>query len=72
MTLRFFAIWRAAWATIWGSPLSKHLERVRSLSPFHTGMSYERLEAMQGLQWPCYDENHPGEQYLHGRFGRGR
>ncbi|MGH9551540.1 MAG: molybdopterin oxidoreductase family protein, partial [Terriglobales bacterium] len=21
-----------------------------------------------GLQWPCYDENHPGEQYLHGRL----
>ena len=52
-----------------GQPTSEEIwNELRSLSPIHAGMSYERLEAMHGLQWPCYDENHPGEQYLHGRL----
>ncbi len=34
----------------------------------HGGMSYRRLEEMGGIQWPCYDESHPGEMFLHGRF----
>jgi formate dehydrogenase major subunit len=41
---------------------------VRSLSPAHAGMSYERLEALGGIQWPCYDEDHPGELFLHSRL----
>ena len=40
----------------------------RTLSPAHTGMSYARLEAEDGLQWPCYDETHPGEPFLHSRL----
>jgi formate dehydrogenase major subunit len=36
----------------------------------HAGMSYERLEALGGIQWPCYDEDHPGESFLHGRLWR--
>lgn len=43
-------------------------EELRSLSPVHKGMSYERLEAHGGLQWPCYDEAHPGEMFLHSRL----
>jgi predicted molibdopterin-dependent oxidoreductase YjgC len=43
-------------------------DEVRSLSPVHAGMSYERLEAMGGIQWPCYDESHPGELFLHSRL----
>jgi formate dehydrogenase major subunit len=31
-------------------------------------MSYARLEQSGGLQWPCYDESHPGELYLHSRL----
>jgi formate dehydrogenase major subunit len=31
-------------------------------------MSYARLEAEDGLQWPCYDEDHPGELFLHSRL----
>ncbi len=31
-------------------------------------MSYERLEREGGLHWPCYDENHPGELFLHSRL----
>jgi predicted molibdopterin-dependent oxidoreductase YjgC len=41
---------------------------LRSLSPMHAGMSYARLESEKGLQWPCYDDQHPGEMYLHGRL----
>ena len=41
---------------------------VRRLSPVHAGMSYQRLEDLGGLQWPCYDEEHPGEIFLHSRL----
>ena len=41
---------------------------VRSLSPVHAGMSYKRLEELGGLQWPCYDDEHPGELFLHSRL----
>jgi formate dehydrogenase major subunit len=34
----------------------------------HAGMSYRRLEELGGIQWPCYDESHPGEIFLHGRL----
>lgn len=43
-------------------------DEMRALSPMHRGMSYERLEALGGLQWPCPDENHPGTPFLHGRL----
>jgi predicted molibdopterin-dependent oxidoreductase YjgC len=41
---------------------------VRALSPVHAGMSYARLEELGGIQWPCYDETHPGEIFLHSRL----
>jgi len=31
-------------------------------------MSYARLEALGGLQWPCPDESHPGTKFLHARL----
>ncbi len=41
----------------------------RALAPqFAGGLSYERLEALDGIQWPCPDESHPGSTYLHGRL----
>jgi predicted molibdopterin-dependent oxidoreductase YjgC len=53
----------------WGPPNAESLwNEVRSLSPMHGGMSYRRLEELGGLQWPCYDESHPGEIFLHGRL----
>ena len=53
----------------WGSPAAEDVwNEVRSLSPVHAGMSYKRLEELDGLQWPCYDENHPGELFLHSRL----
>ena len=53
----------------WGEPdPEKVWDELRSLSPVHGGMSYARLEAENGLQWPCYDERHPGELFLHSRL----
>ena len=53
----------------WGEPRAEDIwNELRQLSPMHAGMSYARLEQMNGIQWPCYDESHPGELYLHGRL----
>jgi formate dehydrogenase major subunit len=53
----------------WGEPDAERVwDEVRSLSPVHAGMSYRRLEELGGLQWPCYDEDHPGELFLHSRL----
>jgi formate dehydrogenase major subunit len=53
----------------WGEPVAERVwDEVRSLSPIHAGMSYARLEALDGIQWPCWDEDHPGELFLHSRL----
>ncbi len=53
----------------WGRPSAEEVwDELRSLSPMHAGMSYRRLEQLGGIQWPCYDEDHPGEAFLHGRL----
>jgi len=53
----------------WGHPSAKDVwDELRTLSPMHAGMSYERLEKLGGIQWPCPDETHPGELFLHGRL----
>ena len=53
----------------WGKPDPEALwNEVRRLSPMHGGMSYQRLEALGGIRWPCYDETHPGELFLHSRL----
>jgi len=53
----------------WGTPNSKDIwDELRSLSPVHAGISYERLASGKGIQWPCWDESHPGEMFLHGRL----
>jgi len=43
-------------------------DELRSLAPNHAGMSYERLEELGGIQWPCWDESHPGTLFLHERL----
>jgi predicted molibdopterin-dependent oxidoreductase YjgC len=53
----------------WGKPNAEKIwNELRQLSPMHAGMSYKRLEELGGIQWPCYDEAHPGEMYLHSRL----
>jgi predicted molibdopterin-dependent oxidoreductase YjgC len=52
----------------WGHPTSEEVwDELRSLSPMHAGMTYGRLDE-EALQWPCWDEQHPGEQFLHARL----
>jgi formate dehydrogenase major subunit len=53
----------------WGKPSSQDVwDELRSLSPWHGGMSYERLEKLNGIPWPCPDETHPGSPLLHDRL----
>ena len=53
----------------WGEPTAEQIwDELRSLSPMHRGMRYDRLEREGGLQWPCLDEDHPGSPFLHGRL----
>ena len=53
----------------WGHPEPEQVwNECRALSPWHGGMSYPRLEQLGGIAWPCPDEGHPGERFLHGRL----
>ncbi len=53
----------------WGDPSPRELwDELRSLSDWHRGMSYERLEKLGGIAWPCPDESHPGSRFLHARL----
>ena len=53
----------------WGHPSAEEVwDELRSLSPMHAGMRYDRLDALRGLRWPCPDEEHPGSLFLHERL----
>jgi formate dehydrogenase major subunit len=53
----------------WGHPSAEDVwNEVRRLAPIFAGMSYQRLEREGGLHWPCFDESHPGELFLHSRL----
>ena len=53
----------------WDTPAAEQVwDELRSLSPWHGGMSYERLESLGGIPWPCPDESHPGSPFLHARL----
>jgi predicted molibdopterin-dependent oxidoreductase YjgC len=53
----------------WGTPTAAEVwQEIQRLSPWHGGMSYERLEAENGLQWPCPTLDHPGSPTLHTRL----
>jgi formate dehydrogenase major subunit len=41
---------------------------VRSLAPVLAGISYQRLDELKGIQWPCYTEDTLEPPYLHGRL----
>ena len=49
------------------------MREINRLTPSYAGITYPRLEASHGLQWPCPNEEHPGTAYLHrDRFSKGR
>ena len=53
----------------WGYASSEEIwDELRSLSGWHRGMPYWRLEAEDGLHWPCPSEDGPDSQFLHGRL----
>jgi formate dehydrogenase major subunit len=53
----------------WGHPSAEDVwNEVRALSPQLFGMTYERLDALDGIQWPCPDMSHPGTKFLHARL----
>jgi predicted molibdopterin-dependent oxidoreductase YjgC len=48
------------------------MEEINQLTPIFGGITYERLEELGSLQWPCPTIDHPGTPYLHkGKFSRG-
>ncbi len=48
------------------------MEEIARLTPSYAGISYERLEELGFLHWPCPAPDHPGTPVLHqGRFARG-
>jgi formate dehydrogenase major subunit len=50
------------------------MDEIASLSPMWGGVSYERLEELGFLQWPCRDSDDPGTAIVHenGNFMRGK
>lgn len=53
----------------WPTPTAEEAwDEMRALSPLHGGMSYQRLDDLEGIRWPCPDEDHPGSLFLHGRL----
>ncbi len=48
------------------------LEEAARVTPSYGGITYERLEKLGSLQWPCPNAEHPGTPYLHkDKFARG-
>ncbi len=43
-------------------------DEMRKLTTNYRGMTYERLEQAQGMQWPVPYEGHPGSKVLHDRL----
>jgi predicted molibdopterin-dependent oxidoreductase YjgC len=52
---------------------SQVMDEMVEVTPQYAGISYERLEAEGGVQWPCPDAAHPGTPILHAEsFVRGK
>lgn len=49
------------------------MDEIACLSPIFGGVSYERLDTLGFLQWPCPGKEHPGTKILHQqKFTRGK
>ena len=44
---------------------SEIFDEMASLTPLISGISYRRLDAEGGIQWPCPTPDHPGATYLY-------
>lgn len=49
------------------------MKEINALAPSYTGITHERLEKGETLQWPCPSADHPGTPILHTKqFTRGK
>ncbi len=49
------------------------MQEISALTPIYAGVSHQRLEDGETLQWPVKDQDHPGTPILHvGQFSRGK
>ncbi len=49
------------------------MDEIASVTPSFHGISHERLDAGETLQWPCLDKDHPGTPIMHvGHPARGK
>lgn len=49
------------------------LDEINRVTPIYGGITWKRVSELNGLQWPCPDEDHPGTPILHvGKFTRGK
>jgi len=49
------------------------MAEIAALTPIYAGVSHQRLQEGETLQWPVKDLNHPGTPILHvGQFSRGK
>ena len=39
-------------------------DELRSLAPLYAGATYEKMEGLKSVQWPCPTEDHPGTSFL--------
>ncbi len=62
----------APWANWEYASAADVLDEVNALTPIYGGITYERLNAGEQLQWPVPTEDHAGTPILHvGKFSRG-
>jgi formate dehydrogenase major subunit len=49
------------------------MDEIASLTPSYHGISFERLDCGESLQWPCPEKDHPGTPIMHvGKPVRGK
>jgi formate dehydrogenase major subunit len=41
------------------------MHEISELTPIYGGITHERLEREGSIQWPCWDEDHPGTPYMY-------
>jgi formate dehydrogenase major subunit/formate dehydrogenase alpha subunit len=55
------------------SSTSEIMAEIAAVTPSYAGVSHDRLERGDSLQWPVKDSQHPGTSILHiGQFARGK
>lgn len=48
-------------------------DEITEVTPIYGGITADRIQDKEGLQWPCRDEDDPGTKFLHeGEFSRGK